>query len=638
MVYAFLLGITVRASLLLAVGNDAMLVLRGIPAAEAVAVNPQGSPFVAMSSLGGGIARVVSRDSTKLLAETAGLPVGLAFDRAGDLYVTDRQLGSLFRIKPWGQLLVLSEGMNKPEGVAVGIAGEIFVADAGASVVYRIDADGMRAVLVSDLPGPRGIAAAADGRRIYVSDGTGTVWQFAPDGSGRKRFSSFTDEGAPAGMALDELGNLYVARDGGGKVSVLSPEGKPVREYPIPGRRVTGVAFGGYDLDILYVTEAQGGALYKLRAAQRSQRLSWEFGQALRITDPSDGAIVNRHDGEISPAGLRITVKGVSGRGGTVKVNGATVPVRGGAFQAEVVLKERENRVAVEDEGGGRHVITVLWDRDSFPRYRFSTDDNIWFLRDIARNSGTYKSIFDNPYLAFWRDMHRKYRARIHHNIYYETSGFNLSQMPDKYRSEWQANSDWMRLTFHARANDPARPYIHASTEQIREDYRLVTREIERFAGKALLSPVTTIHWAIATRAAARALRQEGVRVLLGVDAFRDDLPYVGYYLTVPQLHSVLGRDYWKDVGEDIIYIHHDMVINHVLPNEVAPRLEQLAADPHQSEVIELIIHEQYFYPEYRAYEPDYRERVERTIEWVTRRGYKPVFFEEGFLGAKPKK
>jgi hypothetical protein len=44
---------------------------------------------------------------------------------------------------------------------------------------------------------------------------------------------------------------------------------------------------------------------------------------------------------------------------------------------------------------------------------------------------------------------------------------------------------------------------------------------------------------------------------------------------------------------------------------------------------MELMIHEQYFYPDYQAYEPDYRQRVERAIEWVTKRGYKPVFFEE---------
>ena len=52
-----------------------------------------------------------------------------------------------------------------------------------------------------------------------------------------------------------------------------------------------------------------------------------------------------------------------------------------------------------------------------------------------------------------------------------------------------------------------------------------------------------------------------------------------------------------------------------------------------QSELMGLMIHEQYYCPDCAAYEPHYRERVERAIQWVTRRGYKPVFWEEGFLG-----
>jgi len=172
----------------------------------------------------------------------------------------------------------------------------------------------------------------------------------------------------------------------------------------------------------------------------------------------------------------------------------------------------------------------------------------------------------------------------------------------------------------------------------MRADYRLVTREIERFAGKELVSPVTTLHWAAANRGAARALRQEGVTILLGVDAYRDDLLYNGYYLSIPQFHALLGRDYWKDTAEDIIFLHHDIVLNHVPPDKVAAFLERVASDPHESEVLELIIHEQYFHPEYRGYEPDFRQRVEKALEWVTRRGYKPVFFSDGFLGAAPQR
>jgi len=302
------------------------------------------------------------------------------------------------------------------------------------------------------------------------------------------------------------------------------------------------------------------------------------------------------------------------------------------------VLRQRESKLLAETAGGQRHAVTVLWDRDSFPRYRFSTDDNIWFLRDIARNAGRYRSIFQNPHLALWREMHEKYGAKVHFNIYYESAGFDLSQMPAKFRSEWQRNAGWIRLTFHARANDPAKPYLQASPEQMRADYLLVTREIERFAGKELLSPVTTLHWAAANRGAARALREEGVKVLLGVDAFRDDLLYNGYYLSIPQFHALLGRDYWKDTAEDILFLHHDIVLNHVPPDKVAAFLDRVASDPHESEVMELIIHEQYFYPEYRGYEPDFQQRVERALEWVTRRGYKPVFFGEGFLGTTPQR
>ncbi len=512
-------------------------------------------------------------------------------------------------------------------------SGDIYVTETGASRVRRFTPDGEPATFATKISDPSGIVASADGRYVFVADNSKTIWRFAPDGTGRAQFAALADEGRPAGLALDDKGNLYVARDGGGRVSVRGPEGNPLTEYRLPGRRVTGVAFGGYELKTLYVTEAETGSLYRVRVPHRSQRLLWEPNQPLRITEPADGAILNRHDGALTAEGLRIQVKGLLQGGGAVKVNGTAAVVRNGEFQASAVLRSRENRIVVEGPGGLRDETTVLWDRDSFKRYRFSTDDNIWFLRDIARNANAYASIFQNPYMGFWREMHRKYGARIHHNIYYETAGFNLSQMPDKFRGEWRANADWLRLSFHARANQPARPYMHASAEQIRVDYRMVNREIERFAGKELLSPVTTIHWASTTQAGARALREEGVRVLLGADWFRDDLPYVGCYLSIPQMRCILGRDYWKDVRQDLIVIHHDMVINHFSPDRIAPALERIAADPHESEVMELIIHEQYFYPDYSGYEPDYRQRVERAIEWVTRHGYKPVFFEEGFLG-----
>jgi hypothetical protein len=356
------------------------------------------------------------------------------------------------------------------------------------------------------------------------------------------------------------------------------------------------------------------------------------FGQGVRITEPVNGAILNRNDGEETANALAIVVRGTAASG-PVTLNGAAVPVRDGRFEARLSLTKPETRITAA-AGSSRDAVTVLWDRRSLRRYRFSIDDNILFLKDIAQHP-EYKSIFDNSYLAMWRDLHRKYGTKFHFNIYYETDGFNLSQMPDRFRPEWKDNAGWLRLTFHARADKPDRPYIQAPAARVVEDYRAVTREIERFAGKELLSPATTVHWGEATREACVGLRREGVRILAGYFQLSKGAPIVSYYLDRAHTEYLGARDYWKDMETDLLFVRHDIVLNSGPIEQIVPKLDATGADPHQAEVMELMIHEQYFHPSYHAYLKDYRQRVELALEWVTKRGYRSVFYEDGFLGSR---
>jgi len=614
----------------------AVPVLGSLSSPQGITSDPRSAVFIALAN--GQITQLLARNTAESLAETGGRPVGVASNAAGDLYVADSGRKAILLIRPGDEINIVTDQCDgkplvSPERITVAPDGAVYFTDPPASRVCRIDRQNKATVIVADIPGPTGIVASADANEIFLADRTGRIWKLKPDGSDRTLLATLTDEGQPDGMARDREGNLYIARDGGGKVSVLSAEGKLVTSYLVPGRHVSDLAFGGADLKNLYIAASDTGTIYSLRVANRSQRLPWEPDEPLSISAPVDGAILNHNDGDVVPGGLRITVEGTSHLTGPVRINGVSVLVHQGQFQSSLVVTDRETKITAEAQG--RHYqIQVLWDRDSCKRYRFSTDDNIWFLKDIAQHSGSYSSIFENSYLGFWRDMHRKFGTRVHFNIYYETEGFNLSQMPDKYRPEWQKNADWIQLTFHARADSPDRPYLHASDERVRQDYRLVTRQIERFAGPEVLSPVTTVHWGEITRAGARALHEEGVRVLAGYFTACDDLPCVSYYLPLAQWRYLTGRDYWKDTREGLTFVRHDIVINTVPLDQIVAHLEQVAADPHQAEVMELMIHEQYFYPEYRAYEPDYRQRVERALEWVTQHGYKPVFYDDGFLGA----
>ena len=407
----------------------------------------------------------------------------------------------------------------------------------------------------------------------------------------------------------------------------------------------------------------------------------------VQITTPIHGAILNRHDGRQDDGGLRITVRGVVSGADTVTVRGAggaqsgaggsqggadgsqsnggdagaggvqngggelqrgavrshgvagdggiQAAIVGATFAADVTLTAHETTLTAVAERGGEtatHAVTVLWDQRSFPRYRFSLDDDVYFLRDLAFERP--KSIFDNFYLGFMRDLRDRYGTKTHINIYYACEDFDLRQMPDTYKSEWRDNAGWLQLSFHARADQPRDPYKEASAEKLLTDYRQVRDETLRFAGEEAWSHFTTLHWGEGTRLGCRALRQEGIWGLAGYFVF-DPLPRVNYYLDAATTAYLNTHDYWKDYSEDLLFVTHDQVINsHKTPEEVVAHLDTVGQDPHRGEVLELMVHEQYFRTHLPHYQPNVPAKTEAAIRWATEHGYRSVLYDEGFLGA----
>ncbi len=357
---------------------------------------------------------------------------------------------------------------------------------------------------------------------------------------------------------------------------------------------------------------------------------------ALKISSPWNGDILNRHDGEETADALTIQVQGAAPAGAAVTVNGQQATVDGVSFTCAVSIKQPRTQITAQ-AGDASDTITVLWDRASFPRYRFSVDDNIEFIKDLGTRADEYASLFDHWYLAFWREMREEFGAKIHINIYYQTGNrdFTLAQMPDKWKDEWAANSDWLHLSFHALQNFPNRIYKDATPQQIGRDCDLVVNEIRRFASDAVLTGETTVHWAEAPKAACVALRERGIDRLIGIFHKRrpDQVITTGYYLDEATVEHVAMRDCWYDAETDLTFIECDQVVNGFQVDDIAPWLDQQAASPHTGEMIELLIHEQYFRKEMAICQADIQEKVRTALTWVTERGYKPVFWGEGFVG-----
>lgn len=108
-----------------------------------------------------------------------------------------------------------------------------------------------------------------------------------------------------------------------------------------------------------------------------------------------------------------------------------------------------------------------------------SVDDTLLIFRDLTENTD-YDSIFDQPQLAFCRDLHERYGMVFSFYCFYSGGDFSLAQATDAFRTEFARNADWMKFGFHAK-DAAAYGQIDAETEQYY--YEQTLQELRRITG-----------------------------------------------------------------------------------------------------------------------------------------------------------
>ena len=349
----------------------------------------------------------------------------------------------------------------------------------------------------------------------------------------------------------------------------------------------------------------------------------------MKFIRPVDGDVLfSVADGVVRDGKLltKVAVSAPSGR--TIQINGVVAQEEAGIYAAQIALDSYRNTVeALDVEHQTGETMVIYWFRDGYRTYRLGVDDVIRCLENIWRNQERYTSIFDDPFLRLYRDLHEQYGTPVHMHIYYanDDGSFDLSMFPDKYKQEFQRNGDWLKFTFHAYQDKPDSPYKFASYEQVMREGQMVAKELLRFAGHQVSSHVTSEHWADSNREATRAFRDLGFDCIDGYFQFDENgEPYVSYYLNREQTAHAASRDFWVDHTENILFVKDDIVINEVPLAEIDAYMERISAEENHC-FHYLLIHEQYFYEDYFAYEPDYRERIFAAVDWCHRNGYRPA-------------
>ena len=164
-----------------------------------------------VSTLAGAAGQEGSTDGTGSGALFA-YPDGVAVDVGGNVYIADTNNNTIRKMTPGGVITTYagvagppgsndgpaaSARFNSPTGVAADVFGNVYVADAGNSTIRRINSAG----IVATVAGQAGVNGSSDGV------GSGALFN------------------SPEGIAVDGVGNVYVADTNNCTVRMVNPLG-----------------------------------------------------------------------------------------------------------------------------------------------------------------------------------------------------------------------------------------------------------------------------------------------------------------------------------------------------------------------------------------------------------------------------
>jgi hypothetical protein len=225
----------------------------------------------------------------------------------GEVFITtydrDRRIGALYRMVD-GRPHLLAGGtpiggaapvLRHPEGVAVTATGQLYVTDRDEGTVLRLDPSGQ--VLdrrFASLDRPRMLAVDERGR-LWIGgdgsaqtpwqDGKGELWRADPEGS----LSQVLVGPLPAGVSLSPGGVLFVAQRRTGRIFAVTPEGRRIDFLGVTeGTVLRGLAFA----PVTPETRRAGiaGDLFVIAVP----RQIWAINEVLRISGPFDEFVRQR--------------------------------------------------------------------------------------------------------------------------------------------------------------------------------------------------------------------------------------------------------------------------------------------------------------------------------------------------------
>lgn len=236
----------------------------------------------------------------------------------------------------------------------------------------------------------------------------------------------------------------------------------------------------------------------------------------------------------------------------------------------------------------------------------FSIDDCIISLKELTENVHKYNSIFDNSFFNALKALHDVYGAVFSLYIWEEKSGFNISQVTNVYKSEFESCKKWLKFGFHGSAKFD---YLNGENggrtlAGFIEAYKNAVNSIEHFASTSVLTNTIRLHRYIASKEEIDFLLKENIHFLLSAHDNR-----ISYDLSAAK-NEILKQDGML-LTNTMNYIQSDYCI------ELMDNIKPVISHIHKNSNITLFTHEKNFLQEYEKIEYVFKRLLKNRYTFV---------------------
>src|SRR5579884_3285883 len=351
-----------------------------------------------IADLGNGRVRKIDRNGIVQTVASSPLksPRNLAADAFGNLYISDFEGQRIYRLAVGGDMAVVagtgvagstSDGsaasaqFNYPAGLALDTAGNLYVADTGNGVVRRISGGAITTV-AAKLSSPTGLALDASGH-LYVSspgatapthisntveilggedvavDAASSVYLLSQHFvqkaagtaaittaitiAGSAAYANSGDNGpaaaarlmAPAAIAADSAGNIYIAEQGANRIRQVAPDRtiKTLSDATAGWKMPSGIAVDGSGT--VYVADTGNNRIRRITAGGVVSTFAANVSSPTAIRVAKDGSLYVCETGnddvlKLTPAGVKSVVAKASQPAGVAIAADGTLAVATG--------------------------------------------------------------------------------------------------------------------------------------------------------------------------------------------------------------------------------------------------------------------------------------------------------------------